>query len=73
MNKIQSFYVRNDYYGDLWASFNLQAIQNWITGYNKNDTGTQFNPQPFLLDGERFLPVTYRSFIENVHQHYFYE
>ncbi|KAL4002794.1 GDP dissociation inhibitor family protein [Acanthocheilonema viteae] len=62
---------RNDYYGDLWASFNIQSIQNWIIGDSRNDNRAQISPGSFLLDGEKFLPVTCQSFVENVHQHYF--
>ncbi|CAG9531550.1 unnamed protein product [Cercopithifilaria johnstoni] len=64
---------RNDYYGDLWASFNIQTIQNWITGDSRNHNVAQINPESFLLSGENFLPLTCRSFIENVHQHYFHD
>ncbi|VDN90498.1 unnamed protein product [Brugia pahangi] len=64
---------RNDYYGDLWSSFNLRTIQNWITRDNRNDNEAEINSESFLRDGEEFLPVTYRSFVKNVHQHFFHD
>uniref|UniRef100_A0A0R3RTY7 Rab proteins geranylgeranyltransferase component A n=1 Tax=Elaeophora elaphi TaxID=1147741 RepID=A0A0R3RTY7_9BILA len=62
---------KNDYYGDLWASFNIQTIQNWINGSSRNNNVAEVSPESFLHDGEKFLPVSCRSFIESIHQHCF--
>ncbi|KAM3723247.1 Rab proteins geranylgeranyltransferase component A [Dirofilaria immitis] len=61
---------RNDYYGDLWASFNLRTIQHWITRNSKSDNRAQISSESFLHDNEKFLPATCQSFVENVHQNY---
>ncbi|EJD75035.1 hypothetical protein LOAG_17745 [Loa loa] len=62
---------RNDYYGDLWASFNLRTVESWLTGIRRNDNGARIlsHPESFLRDDEEFLPTTYRSFIKNVQKH----
>ncbi|VDK83356.1 unnamed protein product [Onchocerca ochengi] len=61
---------RNNYYGDLWASFNLWTIQHWITGDSRDDNEAQISPESFLRDDEKFLPTTCQSFIENIHQQF---
>uniref|UniRef100_A0A915Q589 Rab proteins geranylgeranyltransferase component A n=1 Tax=Setaria digitata TaxID=48799 RepID=A0A915Q589_9BILA len=62
---------RNDYYGDLWASFNLRTIQDWITKNGGSCSEVQVNHESFLNDGEKFLAATCRSFVENIHQQRF--
>lgn len=57
---------RNDYYGDLWSSFNLRTIHDWITKDNRNGNATDINPESVLRDGEQFIAASCQSLVENI-------
>ncbi|VDN02040.1 unnamed protein product [Thelazia callipaeda] len=56
---------RNDYYGGLWASFNLQQIHHWLENESK-EGGEIYDSSSFLQDGEKFVAASCRSFVEKI-------
>ncbi|VDN25785.1 unnamed protein product [Gongylonema pulchrum] len=60
---------RNNFYGDLWSSFNIRTIDQWITNDRRNGTVSDVDPESLLRSGEQFIAAGCHSFVENVRQH----
>lgn len=58
------FIFSNDYYGGLWASFNVEAIERLCS-----DKIIHHDTQISLNDGEKILPIGNNLFnLENISQ-----
>lgn len=70
---IRSDFCSNEYYGGLWASFNLDGLQQWVEDCKKPKDETECAAEPQLADGESAVkmrvnnPPTATNVVEQWH------
>lgn len=64
----------NDYYGENWASFSLESIENWAESPHKNnlkDNLLDSCPKELINDNENFISLEYASNVLNIKKNEF--
>ena len=57
---------RNDFYGENWASFNLENLEQWISSVKNDNTENDSDLEQFIEENEHLVRCKIKSNIANV-------